>query len=182
MGRRGVSGMVIRAVVGVLLFLGSYLIQPFVGAPAYAIYWGGLLLLAMSALELVIRLLGALVRAVSNWIMKPYERERIEQERIERERVEQERNEALRANYRRNLPSSGAPPGTLSSGVSRPVKSVYIDEHGQERCYACDKVVFADWEAAQSAALHQLNRGRLQRAYQESRCGNWHLTSQPPKR
>ena len=107
--------------------------------------------------------------------------ERMERERIEQERIEQERIEAFRANYRRNLPSSDSRSGSQRSGVSCPDRSVYIHENGQERCNACDKEVFADWKAAQSAALRQLNQGRLLRAYSEKKCGYWHLTSQPPK-
>ena len=72
----GVTGLVIRVVVGVFLFLGSYVVQPFLGAVAWPIFWLGLVLLAFSALQLVFMLCGALLRAVGNWIMKLDERER----------------------------------------------------------------------------------------------------------
>ena len=55
----------------------------------------------------------------------------------------------------------------------------YLDERGQQRCYACEKVVFMEEYLAISAAqMYMRNYGGYNRAYYEPRCGNWHLTTQ----
>lgn len=66
MGRPGLSGLLIRSVAGVFFYLLGHLSQPLLGAVAWPIYWAGLVLLFLSALQLVIMLLGALMRAVRN--------------------------------------------------------------------------------------------------------------------
>ncbi|MDE2839360.1 MAG: hypothetical protein OXM03_01900 [Chloroflexota bacterium] len=119
---------------------------------------------------------------------KAEEKARVERERAERaERERAEREERWAAERERarktapNLPSSGARSGSLVSGVVRSDRRVYVDKHRQERCYACDKVVFADWEGAQRAVLRFSSDEDLRRAYHEDRCGYWHLTSQAPR-
>ena len=56
--------------------------------------------------------------------------------------------------------------------------SYYTDAKGRNRCGRCKKIVYDDGESAHGAAENALQRGTHLRAYYESRCGNWHLTSQ----
>lgn len=54
----------------------------------------------------------------------------------------------------------------------------YTDTEGRIRCRRCRKIVYSDGESAHGAAEGAAIRGTYLRAYYESRCGNWHLTSQ----
>ena len=58
----------------------------------------------------------------------------------------------------------------------------HVDVRGRQRCNACKKVVlFGDYEAAEGAAQNALSRGTYLRSYYETRCRNWHLSSQRPR-
>ena len=68
-----------------------------------------------------------------------------------------------------------------NSGGSTRTDDTYTDERGRQRCHACQKVVYGDYEAADGAAQNALSHGTYLRPYYEPRCGSYHLSSQRPQ-
>ena len=65
--------------------------------------------------------------------------------------------------------------------IRKSVPKDYVDDRERLRCGRCKKISFTDGAAAQRAAGTAATRGTYLRAYQEQKCGRWHLTSQQPR-
>ena len=53
----------------------------------------------------------------------------------------------------------------------------YYDTRGRTRCRRCRKLIYSR-ESAERSVFNARRRGTNLRSYYETRCGNWHLTSQ----
>lgn len=56
-----------------------------------------------------------------------------------------------------------------------------LDHKGRRRCNGCGKVSYDGYPTASRVANNAGKYGKYLRAYQDPKCGNWHLSSQRPR-